>query len=243
LIFLFSITHYYLSTFYKDLKIVKKTDTASAVDIFLPKINFGKFLLQWEKIGDHSQHNALIIKPCPIGMDVEPLKEIAKTMNKELPINFIKEKIEEIQTALFFPENNSLSKFQSHLIKAHTDEEGKVCFTINMTSETFDLANPSFPCKLEFYKKGVGFYIQVLGQATIDEGRTENGPSSTRLKHSSKNQEIPVKVTIEKMNYQPIPPESAHVKSKEGINSLVNWLFKAKTSNRNEFMFKPKYFA
>lgn len=83
----------------------------------------------------------------------------------------LRKKIPVLEQALFFPLSESVLRVPASLVKAlHVDELGQVWFTISRPTQQLSEFDREFPARLDFYKKGVNFYLHLRGQAgmTID---------------------------------------------------------------------------
>src|ERR1017187_7264969 len=93
--------------------------------------------------------------------------QIFKQKN-ELPLPFIQQKINELQTALFFVISNTVLKIPSHIVTAaEADEEGRIWFAIPKPVQSVGEFDKEFPAKLDFFKKGKEFYLKIEGKASI----------------------------------------------------------------------------
>lgn len=108
-------------------------------------------------------------------------------MAKHLPDNnlhFLRDKVYSLRTALMYTMSNSLIKVPNNIITAlRIDDEGYLWFTCTASARHLDEYESSFPVRLHFFKKGVGYYMELSGKASIiknyeaDEDRHEDDPS------------------------------------------------------------------
>ncbi len=146
-------------------------------------------------------------------------------MQKENVSQFISNKIEELQSALFFPEISDRILPAYVIQRVQTDEQGNIEFIIPCPSNTKDYSNESFPCRMDFYRKGVDFHLKINGIATMCQ---ETGAGNKK--------QLAIKVQIQQANYFEIPPAQPAVKTKSNFLDIVNkWsaLLLHKTFNSN----------
>jgi hypothetical protein len=151
-------------------------------------------------------------------------------MSKELPVQFIREKIQELQTAVVFPETNAIVKVPNYVISAvQTDELGNIWFTIRRPALYMEQDEWQFPCRMDFFKKGIGYHMKVYGNASIisnfDEVSCPGMPASLQ-QHMEEKLEVVIKVALRYADYfelQPLKPEN---QVEENGLPFGNWLHK-----------------
>lgn len=89
----------------------------------------------------------------------------------------IKEQIMTLGTALFFTENESLLKLPVHVVNhVQMDEQNRIWFLIQRPTQELTEFDQELPAKLDFFKKGISFYIKIKGTAMIvDNAAKVNG--------------------------------------------------------------------
>lgn len=108
-------------------------------------------------------------------------------MVKQLPDNnlqFLRDKVYSLRTALMYTMSNSLVKVPNNIVTAlRIDDEGYLWFTCTACAQHLNEYESSFPARLHFFKKGVGYYMELSGKACIiknyesDENRQDDDPS------------------------------------------------------------------
>ncbi len=89
-------------------------------------------------------------------------------MLPESDITFLKEKIHELRSALFFSLSDSVLRMPTTIVTAlKVDEVGQIWFFINRPSQALHQFDKEFPARLEFFRKGKRFYIKINGKASI----------------------------------------------------------------------------
>ena len=151
-------------------------------------------------------------------------------MNKELPVQFIREKIQELQTALVFPETNAIVKVPNYVISAaQTDELGNIWFTIGRPALYMEQDEWQFPCRMDFFKKGIGYHMKVYGNASIISHFNEvscPGMPASLQQHMEDKLEVVIKVELRYADYfelQTIQPENT---VQDSSLHLGSWLHK-----------------
>ncbi|HEY8388356.1 MAG TPA: hypothetical protein VIK74_07115 [Parasegetibacter sp.] len=89
-------------------------------------------------------------------------------MSTDINLQFIKEKVYDLRTAIFFSTSNSLLKLPVRIVEALTiDEEGCLWFYMKKPVQQVSEFDLIFPARLQFYKKGKSSFVEVAGRGTI----------------------------------------------------------------------------
>lgn len=89
-------------------------------------------------------------------------------MSVNLTLPFIQRKIEELQNALFFSFSTSVLKMSSCVVNVlAVDETGCIWFIVPRPPQQIHEFDKEFPAKMDFFKKGISFYLKILGKAFI----------------------------------------------------------------------------
>lgn len=84
--------------------------------------------------------------------------------------NLIKQQILALGSALFFTENESLLKLPVHVINnVQVDDQNRIWFLIQRPTQALTEFDQELPAKLDFFKKGISYYIKIKGTASIVE--------------------------------------------------------------------------
>ncbi len=98
-------------------------------------------------------------------------------MPADTNLQFIREKICQVRSAIMYSMSNDLVKLPNNIVSAvKVDEEGQLWFVCNRPSASIAQYDPSFPARLHFYRKGTMFHMEVSGKATIVEEPGEEIP-------------------------------------------------------------------
>jgi hypothetical protein len=115
-------------------------------------------------------------------------------MTTYLGLETVKEKIAELETALFYDLGDSVLKIPVSVIKVLlVDELGQIWFAIPFHFHYQQDPNRSFQSKLHFFRKGKGFYLNITGKAyfLIDPEEVNNAFSiSDELKKKVQAKEL-----------------------------------------------------
>ncbi len=91
-----------------------------------------------------------------------------KNLNNDLV--FLNEKIHEIGSALFFPDNRNHFRYPASIINiARIDAAGNLWFYVYQPWTSEEALQNGFPVTMDFFRKGKDFSIKVQGSATIHQ--------------------------------------------------------------------------
>ena len=89
-------------------------------------------------------------------------------MTTDNNLQFIREKIYQLGSAIMYNTSEEKVRIPTNIIRAvKVDEEGQLWFTARRTSDWIRDYEQSFPARLRFYRKGVFYYMEVSGKASI----------------------------------------------------------------------------
>jgi general stress protein 26 len=85
-----------------------------------------------------------------------------------LPLFFLQEKINELETALFYNLSSSVLKTYTTVVRTLiTDDCGQIWFCIPSHGRQVNEFDKQFPAQLQFFKKGKNFHVRINGRAFI----------------------------------------------------------------------------
>lgn len=88
------------------------------------------------------------------------------SFNSDIP--FLRQKIQELQRALFISENTSLLRMATTIVSIFkVDELGQIWFFVPRPTQALHEFDREFPARLEFFKKGTPFFMHITGKAYI----------------------------------------------------------------------------
>ena len=128
-------------------------------------------------------------------------------MNSNLPGKLLKRKLLELNSALFFVENDSLFKLPNHLVtEMELNEDGdEIRFAIPKPAQDIEAFDKEFPVRMEFFKKGIAYRLKIQGKGFIkeDAAELENwlAASPTRQEKVKNEPTIMVKVVVKYVDY------------------------------------------
>jgi general stress protein 26 len=157
-------------------------------------------------------------------------------MITDLPIKFLQEKILELQSALFFPAIDSPLTIPTHVVpSAEADNEGQIWFVIPRPAQHIDAFEKEFPAKLDFFKKGKGFYLKIQGKAFIvtDAAEAKGFISKEAVQRIKDQKAVAIKVKVQTADYFGNTPKPSSNWIKNGGSQLYNWLLNPQYDHRN----------
>lgn len=126
-------------------------------------------------------------------------------MVPESQINFLKTKIEELRSALFFSFSNAVLKMPTTIVSTlKVDEVGQIWFFIRRPSQYLHEFDKDFPARLDFFRKGKNFYMKINGKARIvDDPEEINSLVSLPedIRSRAMDQMVLVKLKIQHADY------------------------------------------
>lgn len=146
----------------------------------------------------------------------------------------LKNKIMDLQQALFFNDSYSVLKFPISIINVlHVDDADQMWFMVSRPSQALNEFEKEFRARLSFYKKGKDFFLDIAGKACLvtdpeeinnaegidEENKRLASTSMVLIRMSTMNVKYYV---IEKPLQWPTPPKfsfrpSAFVKSLQDV--------------------------
>lgn len=86
-------------------------------------------------------------------------------MDANYQLSFLQKRIEEIGSAIFYNLSESVLKLPSTIVSTlKVDEFGFVWFYVQKPTQHLSEFDQEFPVKLDYYKKGAGCFLQVMGR-------------------------------------------------------------------------------
>ena len=146
-------------------------------------------------------------------------------MATDMNLQFIREKISQIRTAVMYSMSNSLTRLPNDIVTAvRVDDEGHLWFVCRgplpfMKEEVEKV----FPARLCFYRKGVDYFVEVSGKATIvNTNYSENADEKSLL------------VKMNMMNIEYTEPNARKPKNKLELilESGYKWFLRTAAINR-----------
>jgi hypothetical protein len=89
-------------------------------------------------------------------------------MENDYKLMFIKNKLEQIKSAVMYPTNNNIVRLPNDIVEFESvDEDGLLWFSANAPRNWLKAYELHFPTKLIFYRKGCEYYIEITGTAVV----------------------------------------------------------------------------
>ena len=149
---------------------------------------------------------------------------------QELEQAMLKSKIMELQSALFFTESLSIIKLPTHVISdVEVDSEGNIWFVIPKPVQHIEAFDKEIPAKLDFFKKGLDFFVKVRGTAFLLADAEEiaaNPTLSDEMKERMMDEKsIGVKVAVMDSEVVDNTPKPAQNWLQSSRSQLSSWFF------------------
>ena len=161
-------------------------------------------------------------------------------MNNHLPGKFLKRKLAELNSALFFAEGDSLFKLPNHLItEMEMNDDGQIWFLVPKPAQDLEAFDKEFAVRLEFFKKGKPFRLKVQGKGAIIEGTERDNLLAESIAMQEKVKQEPVimiKVTVQFVDYAGTMSDSFSGRLKMAGMQLSGWLFSSSSSAKSTVM-------
>ena len=142
-------------------------------------------------------------------------------------LNFLQEKIQEIGSAIFFNLSDSVLKLPTRLVNTlKVDDYGFVWFFMQRPRQELKQFEMEFPARLDFFKKGTNYFLQVSGKGWVVTDPEEMNSIECLpqdVKQLALNDIVLVKVKMLKAEYFE-PKVAGHVSWWQSIvNAVTAW--------------------
>lgn len=89
-------------------------------------------------------------------------------MKPENDITFLQDKIQGIGSALFYNMSSGVLKFPTRIVTVlKVDEAANIWFFVNRPAQNLYAFDREFPVRMQLYRKGKGYHLQITGKAYI----------------------------------------------------------------------------
>jgi len=130
-------------------------------------------------------------------------------MTTDSNLQFIREKIYQVRSAIMYSMTDEVIKIPNSIVTAvRVDDEGQLWFLCKKPLQFVSECEQNFPARLKFYRKGISFFLEVSGKATI-----VNNNSSLSLPTEKYIQEKPVLIKMTMTNIEYVEPEEKRKKT------------------------------
>lgn len=148
-------------------------------------------------------------------------------MIQDMSVSVLREKIQELENALFMSESNALVSLPTHIVRiSEVDEEGNIWFIIPKPTQVIESFSKEMPAKLDFFKKGKEFFLKISGVASIvwTAKEMKNANLSNDFSISLENGNVAVKVKVELSEYIVKAPKPTSNPLFNVGTQVYNWL-------------------
>lgn len=89
-------------------------------------------------------------------------------MTQDANLQFIRERISELKSAIMYNNSQDVLRVPNNIAEAvEVDSEGVLWFTIKRPAGYMQQCDQVFPARLNFYRKGCFYRVEVSGKATV----------------------------------------------------------------------------
>jgi len=144
--------------------------------------------------------------------------------HSDLP--FLREKIQDLRSALFFSQNTSLLRMPTTIVSiVKVDDLGQVWFFVPRPSQALHEFDKEFPVKLEFFRKGRQFFLHITGKAfIINDPEEVNSLVHEDLRENTTDHLVLIKVKMGRVDYFESRPRDPAKWWQELRKDLYSWL-------------------
>jgi general stress protein 26 len=163
-------------------------------------------------------------------------------MLTENQLNFFREKIQELRSALFFNTSNAVLKLPPCIISTlKVDEAGQVWFFVSRPGQYLHEFDREFPARLNFFRKGKRFFLNLTGKAFIvsdPEELNELISVDDDVKKKAMANMVLIKFKIVNVHYdeRPVRAQSLAQKLRAQLSRLLS-----KEKTEKSFSLQPTY--
>jgi len=152
---------------------------------------------------------------------------MATTATNQQQLSFLQDKIKEIGSAIFFNLSDSVLKLPTSIVSTiRVDDMGYVWFFVQRPKQSIQEFETEFPVRLEFYKKGKSYFLQVSGKGWVVSDPEEVNATFNFAEQSPEvnSQMLLVKVKIMRAEY--FETRTAAAKTswwQSAVSSITTW--------------------
>ena len=157
---------------------------------------------------------------------------------------FLKEKIQEIGSAIFFNLSNSILKLPTSIVETiRVDDFGFVWFYIQKPKQDLREFDKEFPVRMDFFKKGKSYFLQVEGKAWMINDPEEINTLDSLSEDEKKGMEdmVLIKVKMLKAEYHETGNTARATNNswwQNAVSNVYTWFRSANGGYRQE-IFHP----
>jgi hypothetical protein len=142
---------------------------------------------------------------------------------------FLEEKIRNLGSAIFFNQSDAVLKLPTSIVRIiHVDEYGYIWFFMQKPPQHLNEFEKEFPVKLDFFRKGLGYSLQVIGKGCIIRDPEELAVVTSNIDETRQfnpGKMILLKVKMTRADY--FESIATHKPSwfQVAISTLQSWIF------------------
>jgi hypothetical protein len=144
-------------------------------------------------------------------------------------LSFLQGKIQGIGSALFYSLGTGVLKFPTSIVSTlKVDEAGNIWFFISKPGQKLQEFDWEFPAKMQFYRKGKGYCLQVTGKAcVVNDPEEVNGlvSLSEEMKTEAFKECVLMKVRINNAEYYDFNETLPRNNLMGLLTRIYSWLF------------------
>jgi general stress protein 26 len=142
---------------------------------------------------------------------------------------FLREKIKNLGSAIFFNQSDAVLKLPTSIVRIiHVDEYGYLWFFVQKPPQQLTEFEKEFPVKLDFFRKGQDYSLQVIGNGYIVSDPEELFIITTNVnevKHFNPGELVLIKVKMTRADYFDNITGNKSSWLRNAINVLQSWIF------------------
>ncbi len=143
--------------------------------------------------------------------------------NTDSNLQFIREKIYQIRSAVMYSMSNALVKIPNNIVTAiNVDDEGHLWFLSRRPLQYLDQCEQNFPARLVFYRKGIPFYLEVSGNAIIVNNGYNIINDTEGIVETKEEKPVLIIMSMKNIEYT----EASEKKEKNWLERLLDESFK-----------------
>src|SRR6476646_315843 len=142
---------------------------------------------------------------------------------------FLREKVKNLQSAIFFNQSDAVLKLPTSIIRIfNVDEYGYIWFFMQKPPQQLNEFEKEFPVRLDFFRKGLAYSLQVIGNGYIVSDPEEIFLITTNIeevKQFNPNEMVLIKVKMTRADYFDNISGSKSSRLQNAISFLQSWIF------------------
>jgi general stress protein 26 len=140
---------------------------------------------------------------------------------------FLQDKIQQIGSAIFFNLSDSVLKLPTSVVTSlKVDDYGYIWFFIKKPNQQLQEFEQEFPVRLDFFKKGVDYFLQVSGKGWVVSDPEDLNTYSTLFTDvdpSAATDSVLVKVKMLKAEYYETASRAKHSWWYNAVSAVTTW--------------------